>query len=111
MTRSLAAGTPQTVVPSTVADGLAAPFAGEHTLRHVRALVDEVVLVDDDDITDAFRALHARAKLAVEPSAAAGLAAVARHPQLFAGRSVTLVISGGNVDPAAAAALLTAGAA
>ena len=110
MTRSLAAGTPQSVVPSTIADGLAAPFAGEHTLSQVQALVDEVVLVGDDDIGQAFRALHARAKLAVEPAAAAGLAAVRRHPQLFVGQAVTVVISGGNVDPAKAAALLTAGA-
>lgn len=108
MTRSLAAGTPQSVVPSTVADGLAAPFAGEHTLRHVQALVDEVVIVDDDDIAVAFRALHARAKLAVEPSAAAGLAALSRYPEMFAGKAVALVVSGGNVDPTAAARLLAA---
>ena len=42
MTRSLATGKVETQKPDTIADGLAAPFAGEHTLRHARARVDRI---------------------------------------------------------------------
>ncbi|MDQ1695526.1 MAG: threo-3-hydroxy-L-aspartate ammonia-lyase [Frankiaceae bacterium] len=99
MTRALAAGAPVTIVPSTLADGLAAPFAGDTTFPHVRELVDEVVTIDDGAIGPALRMLYERAKLAAEPSAAAPLAAllcgaVAAEP----GSRVGLVVSGGNVD-------------
>jgi threonine dehydratase len=107
MTLSLRSGHPETITPATVADGLAAPFAGTHTLAHVQAFVDEVLEVDDDDIGRAFRLLTSRAKLAVEPSAAAGLAAVMRWPDRFADRRVVAVVTGGNVDPQVAARLLT----
>jgi threonine dehydratase len=108
MTRSLACGTPQRLVPNTIADGLAAPFVGELTLEHVQSLVSTMLQVDDLDIARAMRDLYQRAKLAVEPSAAAGLAAVRRHRERFAGRRVVVVVSGGNVDPARAAQLLVA---
>ncbi|MBK5308111.1 MAG: threonine/serine dehydratase [Frankiaceae bacterium] len=108
MTRSLRSGVPETVTPVTVADGLATPFAGAHTLRHVQAFVDDVLEVDDDEIVAAFQLLASRAKLALEPSAAAGLAAVLRSPDRFAGRRVAVVVTGGNVDPQVAAHLLTA---
>ena len=107
MTRSLRSGQPETITPATVADGLAAPFAGVHTLAHVQAFVDDVLEVDDEDIARAFRLLASRAKLALEPSAAAGLAGVLRQPERFAGRRVAIVVTGGNVDPAVAAHLLT----
>jgi threonine dehydratase len=99
MTRALAAGAPVTIVPSTVADGLAAPFAGDTTFPHVRQLVDEVVTIDDADIGPALRMLYERAKLAAEPSAAAPLAAllcgvIVAEP----GTAVGCVVSGGNVD-------------
>jgi threo-3-hydroxy-L-aspartate ammonia-lyase len=82
-----------------VADGLAAPFAGVHTLAHVQALVDEVVTIDDATIAPALRMLYEQAKLAAEPAAAAGLAAllcgaVTAEP----GSRVGLVITGGNID-------------
>jgi threonine dehydratase len=106
MTRSLASGTPEKVVPQTIADGLAAPYAGVLTLEHVQRLVADVVTVQDDEIAAAMRELYSRAKLAVEPSAAAGLAAVRRDPERFRGRRVVLVVTGGNVDGARAASIL-----
>ncbi|WP_176730811.1 threonine ammonia-lyase [Micromonospora mirobrigensis] len=92
--------------PSSVADGLAAPFAGQHTLAHVRALVDAVVEVPEESILPAWAELLDATKLLVEPSAAVGLAAlraglVETSPH---GRTV-LVLSGGNVAPATLATL------
>ena len=100
--RSLAAGRPLTFDgrPTTIADGLAAPFAGEHTLAQIQRDVDDVVLVEDDLILKALRLILERAKLVAEPAAAAGYAALlagaVRPPK---GSSVICVISGGNVDP------------
>ena len=68
---ALAAGHVVQVTPQSVADGLAAPFTGEHCLAVCRERVDEVVLVSEAEIEDAFRFLYARAKLACEPAGAA----------------------------------------
>ena len=99
MRRSLDAGAPQHVEPNTVADGLAAPMAGEMTFEAVRRHVDDVAVVSDDDILAAMRDLMRYAKLVVEPAAAAGLAALlmGRIPA-EKGSEVVLVVSGGNVD-------------
>ncbi|MBI4420614.1 MAG: pyridoxal-phosphate dependent enzyme, partial [Gemmatimonadetes bacterium] len=101
MTRSLAAGRPARLEQSdTVADGLAAPFAGVHTLAHVQAFVDRVVLVDDDAILKALRLIVERAKLVPEPAGATAFAAVlSGAARLDAGSRVVCVVSGGNVDP------------
>lgn len=100
VTQSLARGEPLHIAyPKTIADGLAAPFTGAHNLRHVKAFVDEVVRVSDDDIARALRLVMERCKLAAEPSGAAAFAAllsfVAKVP---AGARVVCVVSGGNVD-------------
>jgi threonine dehydratase len=107
MHTALGAGEPVTVQPTSVADGLNAPFAGENTLAICRELVDEVVLVTEDEVKDAFRLLYARTKLAVEPAGAAAVAAllagkVAHEP----GETVVPVVSGGNVATQTAAAIL-----
>ena len=101
MRYSLDAGTPQRISPNTVADGLAAPFAGEHTFAHVQRYVDRVVLVDDDAILAALRALLLQAKLAAEPAGAAALAALSSGAITLPKNSrVVCVVSGGNADPA-----------
>jgi len=101
MTRALAAGHPVTLEHiDTIADGLTAPFAGEHTLRHVQQFVDEVVRVTDDDIAAALRLILERCKLAAEPAAAAPLAALLSEVVVpDPGSLVVCVVSGGNVDP------------
>jgi threonine dehydratase len=107
MTAALAAGEVVPIVPETVADGLATPFAGEGTLAVCRALVDEVVVVRDDEIEEAFRLLYARAKLACEPAGAAATAALlAGKIPLEAGSETVAVVSGGNVAPETASAIL-----
>jgi threonine dehydratase len=100
MTKSLAEGKPATLEKvETVADGLAAPWAGENTFEHVKHRVDEVVLVSDAEILEAMRAILERLKVVAEPSAAAGLAAL-RSGKIKpdAGANVVLVLSGGNIN-------------
>jgi threonine dehydratase len=83
----------------TIADGLAAPMAGALTYEVVRRYVDDVVLVSDDEIADAVRALLFRAKLLAEPAGAAAVAAVlSRKLPLRQRERVVAVVSGGNVD-------------
>jgi threonine dehydratase len=109
MSAALAAGEVVPITPRTVADGLAAPFAGEGTLAVCRDLVDEVVLVAEDEIEHAFRFLYTRAKLACEPAGAAATAALlAGKVLLDPGEEVVAVVSGGNVAPETASAILAA---
>jgi threonine dehydratase len=84
---------------STIADGLAPPMAGELTHAILAAHARGVVLVDDDEIVSAMALVLERTKLLVEPSGAAGIAA------LLAGRipvrrpgPVVVILSGGNAD-------------
>jgi threonine dehydratase len=99
MSRSLEQGAPAHLDKvDTIADGLAPPFAGEHTFRHVQSFVDEMVRVADSEIIDAVRVLIKHCKLTAEPAGAAGLAALlAGKVSPPAGRTVVCVISGGNV--------------
>jgi threonine dehydratase len=83
----------------TIADGLAAPFAGEHTFVHVRQYVDDVVLVSDEEIITAMLLIMERSKLFVEPSGAAGFAALLHEKiRVQPGATVVCVLSGGNID-------------
>jgi threonine dehydratase len=85
--------------PSTIADGLAAPFAGELPFEVVRRFVEDVVLVTDAQIVDAMRILLARTKLLAEPAGAASTAALLADliPDV-AGKTVVPILSGANVD-------------
>lgn len=93
----------------TMAHGLAPPFAGELALEHARALVSDVVLVSDAEILDALRVVVERARLVVEPSGAAAVAAllVGRIP-LEEGETVVAILSGGNARRERLAAYLSA---
>ena len=100
----IAHGEPTPVTPTSIADGLNAPFAGRLPIEICKDL--ERHLVSEDEIRDAFRFLYARTKLAAEPAAAAAVAA------WLSGRiqaeNPVIVVSGGNVAPATAAAILAA---
>jgi threonine dehydratase len=99
MRRSLDTGTPQTVEPRTIADGLAAPMAGAMTFDAVRRFVDDVVVVTDEEILQSLRDITLYAKLVVEPAGAAALAALATGKvRAGQGSDVVAVLSGGNVD-------------
>jgi threonine dehydratase len=104
MHSALGAGEPVPVTPTSIADGLSAPFAGTNTLAIVRERVEEVLLVSDEQIEDAFRFLYERAKLAVEPAGATALAAL--RAGKIQGESVVVVVSGGNVAAETASAIL-----
>ena len=103
----LEAGRPVSVHPESIADALNAPQAGEHTLRVCAERGVESVLVSEGDIRAGFRFLYERAKLAAEPGAAAGTGALlaGKVPDVE-GKTVTVVVSGGNVAPEIAAAIL-----
>jgi threonine dehydratase len=104
---ALAAGKPVPVNPRSIADGLGAPFAGEHGFEISRELVESVVLITEDEIEAGMRFLYARAKLACEPAGAATTGALlAGKIPLQAGETVVAVVSGGNVATQTAAAIL-----
>jgi len=107
---SLQAGAPQTLTAvDTIADGIAVKRPGELTLAHVRELVDEVVTVSDEAIARAVVLLLERAKLVVEPSGAAGVAAIVNHQALELVPPTVAVLSGGNIDPLLLQHLVTSG--
>jgi threonine dehydratase len=101
MRQSIAKGEPVRLAKlDTIADGLAAPFAGVHTLAHVQAFVDDMVLVEDAAILDAMRALMKRARILPEPAGAAATAALLGGlAGVKPGDRVVVVVSGGNADP------------
>src|SRR3978361_853300 len=95
-------GKPTPVTPTSIADGLNAPFAGALALEICRDL--ELVLVTGEEIEEALPLLYQRAKLAVEPAGAVATAA------WLAGKidaeNPVLMVSGGNVAAQTAAAIL-----
>jgi threonine dehydratase len=100
----LAAGKPVWLVPDSIADGLSAPYAGETALDILRAHDVASVLVTEQEIEHGFRFLYERAKLACEPAAAVGVAALLAG-KLGAGPTA-FVVSGGNVLARTASAIL-----
>jgi threonine dehydratase len=100
----LAAGHSVRVETNTIADGLAPPFAGDLPLEICRGRV-ETVLVTEDEIAEGMRFLYARAKLACEPAGAAAAGATLAG-KVESGPGVAVIVSGGNVDPHEAAAIL-----
>jgi threonine dehydratase len=84
---------------NTIADGLAAPMAGDLNYEIVKRYVDDVVLIDDAAIASGVRDLLINTKLLAETAGAAATAAVlARAIPLRDGERVAAVISGGNID-------------
>jgi threonine dehydratase len=104
---ALAAGKPVPVEPLSIADGLGAPFAGQHGFEISRERVDEVVLVTEAEIEEGMRFLYTRAKLACEPAGAATTGALLAGKIPFQpGETVVAVVSGGNVAAQTTAAIL-----
>lgn len=91
----------------TLAEGIAVKHPGRLTLAHVRALVDDIVLVDEAELERAVAMLINIEKTVVEGAGAAGLAALVCDPGRFAGRKVGLVLCGGNIDSRLLASVLT----
>ena len=83
---------------ATVADGIAVGTPGRLTLPLVASYVDDMVVVEEDEITQAMMLLLERSKLLVEGAGAVGIAAVLGGRVKVAGKKVAVVLSGGNVD-------------
>jgi threonine dehydratase len=83
---------------ATMAEGIAVKDAGEITRQIVRAKVRDILLVREDEIERAIASLLEIEKTVVEGAAAAAYAAVNGNRELFAGKKVGIVLSGGNID-------------
>jgi threo-3-hydroxy-L-aspartate ammonia-lyase len=92
----------------TIADGLRVSSVGALPFAHIRALVDEIVTVSDDEIREAMVSLATRGRLVAEPSGAAAMAAhlSGRVPRPGWDDARVIVVSGGNVELAVLAELL-----
>ncbi len=112
LTAALAAGHPVTLEGvQTRIDGLGAGYTGEVNLALFQRYVDAVVQIEDEAVDRAIALLAERCKLVVEPAGAATVAALLEvKVPVKPGEKVVAVLSGGNIDPARLASILSAGA-
>lgn len=82
----------------TLAEGIAVKAPGEYTSAVLKNIVDDVVLVNEAALETALALLLQIEKTVVEGAGAAGLAAVMENREIFAGRNVGIVLTGGNID-------------
>jgi len=91
----------------TLAEGIAVKAPGRITSEIIRALVDDIVLVTEQQIEQALSLLITIEKTVTEGAGAAGLAAVLANEARFKGRTIGLVLSGGNIDTRLLSGVLT----
>ncbi len=91
-------GTDLPCAGDTLAEGIAVKEPGGITSRMVAALVDDILLVGERNLEEAVSLLLQIEKTVVEGAGAAGLAALLAHPGRFAGKTVGVVLCGGNID-------------
>jgi threonine dehydratase len=97
---------PAEQVSRTMADGLRTQSIGAINFEHIRAYVDDIVSVTEDEILEAMRVLCTNAKTVAEPSGAVTVAAFLFHAAELPDTKINVaVISGGNIDPALLAEL------
>lgn len=89
----------ESYTPDTVADGLRA-LVGTSNFQIIQRHVKRVFTVSDADIRRMMALFWRQLKMLIEPSSATVLAAVANNPDVFGGRKVGAVITGGNIHPA-----------
>jgi threonine dehydratase len=82
----------------TIAEGIAVKQPGALTTEIVKALVTDILLVNEAAMEHALAMILEIEKSVIEGAAAAGFAAVLKNPALFKGRKVGIVMSGGNID-------------
>jgi threonine dehydratase len=91
---------PAEQVSRTLADGLRTQSIGAINFEHIRAYVDDIITVTEDEIREAMRALSGNAKTVAEPSGAVAPAAFLFHADRLPDTKINVaVISGGNIDP------------
>jgi len=99
---------PAELTSRTMADGLRTQSVGVRNFAHIQAFVDGILTVTEAEIRAAMRAIVAATRLVPEPSGAVSAAALLFHAgQLPAYRKAVAVVSGGNVEPAMLAEVLT----
>ena len=82
---------------NTIADGLLTTLS-ERTLAIIKEHVTDILLVSDEEIKAALRLIYERMKIIVEPSCVVPFAAAIKNKELFKGKKVGIILSGGNVD-------------
>ena len=98
---------PAEMTTRTICDGLRTQSLGELNFLHVRAFVDDILTVSEDEIREAMRALLHSARLTPEPSGAVTTAVMLFHQtDLLPYRKAVVIMSGGNVEPSVLRALL-----
>jgi len=99
---------PAELTSRTIADGLRTQSVGVRNFAHIRAFVDGIITVTEPEIRAAMRAIVSSARIVPEPSGAVSSAALLFHAaELPAYKTAVAVVSGGNVDPALLAEVLT----
>ncbi len=85
--------------PQTIADGARTVSVGQHNWAVIKDGLSKIVEVPEENIKEGVRVLFSLANLKAEPTGALAVGALLAEPELFQGRSVCCVVSGGNVDP------------
>jgi threonine dehydratase len=84
---------------STIADGIGVRLPIRECVGDMEGVIDDGVLVEDANLIEALRLAHEHLGLVLEPSGAAGLAALLENRDRFADQSVAVVLCGGNLTP------------
>ncbi len=100
-------GRPEPAGGASIAEGIAVKKPGHLTRQVVEALVDEIVLVEEEHMERAISLYVNVEKTVAEGAGAAGLAALLAHPAKFTGKKVGLILCGGNIDTRLLASVLT----
>lgn len=102
MTNSIKSGKPEifdTINNKTIADTLAAPFAGKITFEYVKEYVDDIINVSEDEMVESIRMMIERLKIVPEPSASACFVPIVFNKLNVPSKSKCLVVvCGGNID-------------
>ncbi len=84
---------------STIADGIGVRIPIPECVQDMEGIVDDGILVKDASLIEAMRLAHEHLGIVLEPSGAAGLAAILRESGPIRGQSVAIVLCGGNLTP------------
>jgi threonine dehydratase len=95
--RSMKSGRIEPSQSNSISDGLLTSL-GTKTFPIIQKNVKKVITVSDHETVDAMRIIWERMKIIVEPSCAVPLAAILKSPELFQGKKVGVILTGGNVD-------------
>ncbi|MBM3177200.1 MAG: pyridoxal-phosphate dependent enzyme [Bacteroidetes bacterium] len=95
--RSMQSGKIEPAQSQSIADGLLTTL-GDKTFPVIKSRVSEIITVSDKEIIEALRLVWENLKVIAEPSCAVVLAAVLKRPEQFRGKTVAVILSGGNVD-------------